>query len=56
MLGELSEFCRGLNTLGVADAMEKFPHLLRGFYSIDAKEHLTSGESSVRIIMYNLLV
>ena len=47
MLGELSEFRRGLNTLGVADAMEKFPHLLRGFYSIDAKESLTSGESPI---------
>ena len=43
-LGELSEFRRGLDTLGVARAMEQYPHLLRQFFCIQSKEQLTSGK------------
>lgn len=54
-LGELSEFRRGLDTLGVARVMEQYPHLLRQFFCIQSKEQLTSGkiQSILSFLQYN---
>ena len=43
-LGELSDYRRGLDTLGVAHAMEQYPHILRAFFCTDSKEPLSSGK------------
>ena len=43
-LGESSEFRRELDTIGVAQAMEQYPHLLRSFFCTESKEQLTSGK------------
>lgn len=42
-LAELSQFRKGLATLGVATALKDYPHLLQSFFSLRNNDQLTSG-------------
>ena len=42
-LAELSQFRKGLCTLGVGDALSQHPWLLRSFFCLQSGDKLTSG-------------
>jgi hypothetical protein len=48
-LAELSQFRKGLSTLGVAAALKDYPHLLHSYFSVEYEDELTSG-------MYNKII
>ena len=40
---ELDQFCEGLQSCGVLDAIRKYPQLTRDFFTINGRPQLTSG-------------
>ena len=40
---EIDQFCRGLKSLGVLDAMQANPHLFASYFCLDGIEQLTAG-------------
>ena len=42
-LGELTQFCEGLNCLGVKDTLSEHKDLMRPFFCTDSKQPLEAG-------------
>lgn len=42
-VAELDQFAKGLQALGVLDAIKRYPALMRPFFTRDGVQHLTAG-------------
>ena len=50
-LGELSQFCEGLDCLGVKDALNEHTDLMRSFFCTDSKQLLEGTVGLIIIIV-----